>query len=520
MNAIKKISLLIAAFLLSSILIINGCGDKGGGTPPPPTNPCASKTITVSGTVVNTSAGQSNGAVTVTASGSNNFTYQLNTGTFQAAATFTNLAAGTYTVTAKDADGCTGANTFTIADPCAAKNITVTATVVNAGVGLSNGSITATATNSTGFTYQLNTGAFQASGTFTGLAVGTYTITAKDADGCIKAQSFTVNDICAAKTITVTATIVNAGTGLSNGSIAATATGSTGFTYQLNSGAFQASGTFNNLSVGTYNVTAKDLDGCTKTQSFTVNDICTAKNISLSATIVNAGPAAGATNGSITATASGSSGFTYQLNTGAFQSSGTFSSLSAGTYNITAKDLDGCLKTQSFTVTTDACIGKVLTISAATTGTDKCAPSGTGTITITAGGGVGFTYQLNTGVFQVSNIFSGLAANTYNIAAKDADGCIKTGTASVAQAAAGTNFTAVKAVMQTNCALGGCHSGPNPTGGLNFTVDCTIVNSWDRIKVRAVDSPTSMPPAPNAQLSATDKQKILDWIAAGHGFTN
>ena len=518
MNSFKKISCLLTAFLLTSLLIINGCGDKGGGTTPPAPNPCASKTITVAGTVVNAAAGLSNGSITATGAGSTNFTYSINSGAFQASGGFTGLAAGTYTVTAKDADGCTGSGSFTVVDPCAAKNITVTGTTVNASVGLSNGSITATAANSTGFTYQLNTGAFQASGTFTALSIGTYTITAKDAEGCTKSQSFTVNDICTAKTITITATIVNAATGVSNGSITAAASGSTGFTYQLNSGAFQASGTFTGLAIGNYNITAKDVDGCLKTQSFTVADICTAKTITVSATIVNAGPSAGATNGSLTATASGSTGFTYQLNSGAFQASGTFSALAAGAYTITAKDADGCKKTQSFTITLDPCFAKTLTINGATTASDKCAS--TGTITITATGGTGFTYQLNTGTFQASNIFTGLAVNTYNIAAKDADGCIKTGTASVTQAAAGTNFSNVKSVLQTNCALSGCHAGSSPTGGLNFTLDCTIVSSWDRIKARAVDAPTTMPPSPNAQLSTPDKQKILDWIAAGHKYTD
>ncbi len=521
MNAFKKISCFLTAFILTSLLIINGCGGKGGGITPPAPNPCAGKTITVSGTLVNAVAGLANGSIAATGAGSNNFTYSLNSGAFQASGSFSGLAAGTYTVTAKDADGCTGSNSFTILDPCTAKNISITATIVNTGIGLSNGSITATASNSTGFTYQINAGAFQASGTFAGLAIGNYTITAKDVDGCTKSQSFTVNDICTAKIITLTATIVNAGTGLSNGSITATASGSTGFTYQLNSGTFQTSGLFAGLATGNYTITAKDLDGCLKTQSFTVADICTSKIITVSATVVNAGPAAGANNGSITATASGSTGFTYQLNSSAFQALGTFTNLTAGNYNITAKDLDGCTKTQSFTINLDPCIGKTLTISAATTGSDKCAPTGTGSITITAGGGVGFTYQLNTGTFQVSNIFSGLAVNSYNIAAKDVDGCIKTGTASVSELPAGSNFSAVRSVLQTNCALSGCHSGPSPTGGLNFNLDCTIVGSWDRIKSRAIDgSPTFMPPSPNPQLSASDKQKILDWIAAGHKYTD
>ncbi len=517
MSTFKKIKYFFA-FLLSSLFILNGCGGKGGGVTPTPPNPCAGKTITVTGTVTNTATGSSTGAINATAVGSTGFTYQLNSGTFQAAGNFTGLAAGTYTITAKDADGCTGSAAFTVTDPCSIKNITITATIVNAGVSLSNGSITATASGSTGFTYQLNSGAFQASGTFTGLAIGTYTITAKDADGCTKSQSFSVIDICTAKNITVTGTVVNTATGFSNGSITATASGSTGFTYQLNSGAFQVSGTFTGLAIGNYNITAKDVDGCLKTQSFTVADICTAKNITLTGTVTNAGPSAGAFNGSINATASGSTGFTYQLNSGSFQATGIFTSLAAGNYTVTAKDIDGCLKSQSFTIVIDPCIGKTLGISAITTPSDKCA--NTGTITITATGSTGFTYQLNSGAFQASNIFTGLAVSSYNIAAKDVDGCIKTGTTSITEAPAGSTFTAVKNILQSNCALSGCHSGSSPTGGLNFTLDCTIVGSWDRIKARAVDAPTTMPPSPNPQLSAADKQKILDWINVGHQYTN
>ncbi len=442
MIALKKKGFLLNAFLFSLLIIINGCGEKGGSGPIIPPDPCANKTITVTAVVVNTTTGQSTGSITATGAGSTGLTYQLNTGTFQSSGAFTGLPVGTYIITAKDTDGCTGKATFTVNDPCTAKNITVTATITNAGLGIANGAINASAAGSTGFTYQLNTGAFQASGNFTGLPIGNYTITAKDGDGCTKAQSFTVSDICASKTITITATTVNPG------------------------------------------------------------------------------PAAGATNGSITATAAGSTGFTYQNGTGAFQASGMFTGLAAGAYNITAKDADGCTKTQSFTLTADPCIGKTITISTATTGTDKCVTTGTGTITITAGGSTGFTYQLGTGAFQASNIFNGLTANTYNVAVKDADGCIKTGTATVGQAAAGTLFGAVKSVLQTNCALGGCHAGSSPAGGLNFTLDCTIVGSWERINARAVDgNPSFMPPS-GPQISAADKLKITNWIAAGHKFTD
>jgi len=408
-------------------------------------------------------------------------------------------------------------------NPCAGVTITVTGTVTNTTTGASVGAINATASGgSSSFTYSINNGAFQASGNFTGLAAGSYVIVAKNTSGCTGTNTFVVNDPCTIKNITITGTVVNTTTPTAtNGSITATANGSTGFTYSLNGGAFQPTGSFTGLGVGTYVVTAKDFEGCLKTQSFTIVDICSAKNIVVSGTVTAAGPAAGASNGSINATASGSTGFTYQLNSGPFLPSGNFTGLTAGTYTVTAKDLDGCLKSQSFTVTLDPCIGKTITVNAATTGTDKCSITPTGTITITAGGSTGFTYSLNGGAYQASNVFTGVAVGTHNIAVKDVDGCIRTATATVADAPAGINFAAVRLILQNNCALSGCHSGSSPQGGLNFTQDCTIVGAWDRIKARAVDgNPSFMPPPPNPQLTAAEKQKILDWIAAGHRYVD
>ena len=73
-------------------------------------------------------------------------------------------------------------------------------------------------------------------------------------------------DPCAGKTI-VLSSIVTAADGCStNGGIIASATGSSNFTYKLNSGGiFQASGTFINVAPGTYTLFAKDGAGCEKT---------------------------------------------------------------------------------------------------------------------------------------------------------------------------------------------------------------------------------------------------------------
>ncbi len=79
-------------------------------------------------------------------------------------------------------------------------------------------------------------------------------------------------DPCAGKVITVTATSTAAAPcGGNNGTVTVTATGSTGFTYKLNStGAYQPSGVFHDVSAATYTVFAKDAAGCENSNSVTV----------------------------------------------------------------------------------------------------------------------------------------------------------------------------------------------------------------------------------------------------------
>src|SRR5215217_9324162 len=75
----------------------------------------------------------------------------------------------------------------------------------------------------------------------------------------------------------------------------------------------------------------------------------------------------------------------------------------------------------------------------------------------------------------------------------------------------GPLFTNVRAVLQNNCALSGCHAGTTPQNGINFTDNCTIVAQKSQIKLRAVDqagTASQMPPPPNPTLSVTDRQKI------------
>ena len=108
----KSILFRLTIFLLS--IIYYSCSKSSGDDNPQQNNPCANVTVVVSGSSSDASSGQSNGSISASATGGSGFTYSLSGGTFQSSGNFINLAAGTYTITAKNSDGCTGSKQFTI----------------------------------------------------------------------------------------------------------------------------------------------------------------------------------------------------------------------------------------------------------------------------------------------------------------------------------------------------------------------------------------------------------------------
>jgi hypothetical protein len=403
---------------------------------------------------------------------------------------------------------------------CADKTIVITGTTTpTSGGTTSNGSITVSATGSTGFTYSLGTGAFQASGSFTNLAANTYTITAKDDAGCTSIKSFVVT-ASACPTITITAVITQASNATAaNGAINATATGSTGITYSIGTGAFQASGNFTALSANTYPITAKDVNGCTTTVNFTVTAASCPTITVTSTTVPSAGPTSA--TGSITSSASGGAApYMYSLNNGTFQNIATFNNLAPSsptlTYTIVARDVNGCSSASTVVV-----LGSVpcptITINTAVIGSELCAPTNVGSITVNASGSTGLMYKEGSNAYQASNIFNGLNAGSYTIFVRDVNGCENSSNVTVNNLPQGPLFTSVKAVLATNCAFAGCHGGANPQSGINFADNCTIVSRKDRINARAVVAGT-MPPS--GAISNADKQKITDWINAGGKYSN
>ena len=145
--------------------------------------------------------------------------------------------------------------------------------------------------------------------------------------------------------------------------------------------------------------------------------------------------------------------------------------------------------------------------------TEAIGTQNNGSISITYPIGDTISYSLNNGPFQLTAAFSNLAPGNYVLTIKNQKGC--TDTANISIFNYGPKYALVRQIVNGYC--GPCHLNGGTDGGKNFDIDANVVNSWDRIKARAVDgNPSFMPPAPNSPLTTVDKQKIIDWVNAGH----
>ncbi|MDD2385363.1 MAG: gliding motility-associated C-terminal domain-containing protein, partial [Bacteroidales bacterium] len=129
-----------------------------------------------------------------------------------------------------------------------------------------------------------------------------------------------------------------------------------------------------------------------------------------------------ASDGEITILVTGAYGnLTYILNGGTSQSSNMFTGLPADTYTVEVVDENGC------TVIADAVIianPEQLVASASADLQVSCFDASDATLTVTANGGTGmYTYILNDGTSQSSNVFENLAAGSYTVEVVDENGC-------------------------------------------------------------------------------------------------
>ncbi len=331
--------------------------------------------------------------------GAEPYEYSIDGENYQSSQVFENLEAGTYTFSARDADGfiVTTSNPVVISNPdpivgsldVADNNVSITA---SGGFGL--------------LTYSEDGSFYQTSNFFGALNNGEYTFYVKDENDCIieLQTSISFNSLAASFESKDLSCFES-----SDGSIAIEATGGMpDYTYSLNGGDYQSNSSFENLAAGEYMISIKDADGFT----FDLNTIVLSEPDPIVVSNM-------VTDANIQVTASGGTGMlTYSLDGKNFQNSNEFLNLDNGSYTINVKDENDCLVSTMAVISING-----LVASAMISQEVSCYEFMDGSITASIAGGVEpYTYSIDGENFQSNPTFDNLGAGNYNITIKDADG--------------------------------------------------------------------------------------------------
>ncbi|PCH64719.1 MAG: hypothetical protein COC01_10670, partial [Bacteroidetes bacterium] len=274
----------------------------------------------------------------------------------------------------------------------------------------------ATGQNATpGYSYSWSNGAITQ--TINNLTAGNYTVTVTDANGC-KANS-TVN-ITEPTTLSVTTSSTDVScNGGSNGTAGSTPSGGTGpYTYSWNNTATTQN--INSLTANTYTVTITDANGCKIGATATVNQptaiILTSG--SQQSTCGNADGTAG-----VTATG-GTPGYTYKWSNN--QTTQAAINLTAGAYELTVTDNNGCQATATINVSDAGGPVAEMIDSNDVTINGLC----NGDATVSQNGGTpGFTYSWSSGATTAQA--TSLCVGSYLVTVTDANGCISVATVTI-----------------------------------------------------------------------------------------
>lgn len=285
-----------------------------------------------------------NGSATVTpTNGTANYTYLWSNG--NTTANPTNVAAGNYTVTVTDANGCTGTASVSIS----VSSLTLTATTSSTQSSCTNatGSVTANISNGTSpYGYQWTGGGNTS--TVSNLGAGNYTVTVSDVNGCTGTAVATVGTPNGPST-SASQTNVSCASG-TNGAVNLTVTGGTfPITFIWSNGAQTED--LSGVAAGSYTVTVNDANNCSFVSTATVTEPTA---LSFTGSVTNASTS-GSSDGSITLNITGGTpGYT--------TSPSSLTNLAPGTYSVTVTDNNGCTSTQSFTVSFGSGVNNISSI--------------------------------------------------------------------------------------------------------------------------------------------------------------
>jgi gliding motility-associated-like protein len=353
-------------------------------------------------------------------------------------ATEVGLCPGTYQIVVYDFNNCTDTTSVIISEPPPLVLNLISTT--DASCGNNNGEIVVSGSGGIpALTYSIDNITFQGSGTFTGLAAGTYTLYMEDTNGCPITISVTLNNVAGVTATEVTVDITCNGANDGQVTIAA-ANGLAPYQYALDGGALGAPNVFAGLTPGAHSVLVQDASGCTTTVNFTINE---PPAVTLSGTVTHAS-CNGLGNGTIMlAGGGGTPGYQYSIDGNPLQASNVFAALFGGSYTMLVSDANGCTTTIVLVVLEPAPILTTLSpLNAQCFGL-------TGSIPMTVSGGtMPYTFLWNNGGLAC-DLPPGTPPGCYVVTVTDANGCVVQDSACITEP---PQIVAIDSVIDISCA--------------------------------------------------------------------
>lgn len=379
--------------------------------------------------------------VNVTNANGSTLRYSIDNGvTFENSSVFTALAAGNYDVVVEYTLGtsvCT--TTPQSASISTVASVTGSATVTTPYTCLSNGEITVSGVSggSAPYQYSLDGITFQSGTVFNNVTNGVYSVTIRDASGCTFITApITVDALNPPTDLQFSSSPLSCPTITSD--VTLTTTGGTGvLEYQIVAPAsavtaYQNSNIFSGLSPDTYTFQARDANGCTYSESYTIAPL---PPLTVNSVITKDLDCSASPDGVISTTISGGTapfvyavafnGGVYGSNISIVGTSFIHSATTDGTYQFQVSDANGCI------VETGVQTINVITlpeINLTQTQSILCNGDNTGAFDITINNTVGtpsFTIEVinTTTATNYGTQTSGLPAGDYQVTITDSKSC-------------------------------------------------------------------------------------------------
>ena len=357
------------------------------------------------------------------------------------------LAAGVYTVTVLDAQGCPTIRVVTVTQPSA---VSISgASIASTCFAATNGSVNTTASGGIA-PYQFNWSNASTTANQTGLAAGNYTLTVVDANNCNISQTFTITEPSAISVSTVPLDIACSSANI--GGVNLTVSGGTAaYSFQWSNG--ETTQNISGLAAGNYSVTISDANNCQSFASATISStpglqvIATGTNLSCNA--ANDGCVQVLVNG-------GTAPYDYLWSNNSTLDS--LCGLAPGTYTVIVTDngITNCIGFDTIVITAPtALVSNTVSIT-----NGNCSTPGAINIAV-SGGTSPYSFIWSNGASTED--ISGLAAGSYSVTITDANGC------SIVNAANTVNSSGQPQLSVNNSANPTCNNSNDGTISITVT---------------------------------------------------